>query len=285
MSEIALVTWSGLPQLSVDDGLLRAELERRGVHVTATAWDDPAAEWDRFDAIVLRSTWDYHRRIEEFRTWLDRMESSNAALWNPVAVVRNNIHKGYLLELESEGVDVVPTVLLRDMDALDAVLDARGWERAVVKPAVSASAFQTFIVQRGGAHPSFPATELLVQPFMEEVTRHGEWSLIFAGGAFSHAVLKRPTSGDFRVQIELGGSATATTPPPYLIEQARALLDRIPHPLLYARVDGIDRDERFILMELELTEPSLFLGSDPGAPARVADAIEEIAARFRISIG
>jgi glutathione synthase/RimK-type ligase-like ATP-grasp enzyme len=274
---IAFVTWSGLLQLSADDQLLRAELERRGVNVAAIAWDDPNAQWDRFDAIVLRSTWDYHRRIDEFRAWLAAMEAQQVSLWNPAAVVRNNIHKGYLLELEARGIDVVPTVLLRDSRELDRVLTSRGWERAVVKPAVSASAYRTHVVARGGAHPELATGEWLVQPFVEEVTTRGEWSLLFAGNEYSHAVLKRPNDGDFRVQAELGGSAVATMPPQFLIEQARALLDAIPHPLLYARVDGIERDGRLVLMELELTEPSLFLVTDPDAPSCFADAIQKVA--------
>jgi hypothetical protein len=137
---------------------------------------------------------------------------------------------------------------------------------------VSASAFRTFV-----ADESFIAEfEALVQPFVEEVTRKGEWSLIFAAGEFSHAVLKRAKDGDFRVQYEFGGSAVSANPPQALIDDAQAILATIEEPWLYARVDGVERDGRLLLMELEMTEPSLFLARDERAPQRFARALAQM---------
>lgn len=258
---VALVTWSGLPGLSADDQLLRDELLREGHHVTAAVWDDARVRWDAFDSIVLRSTWDYHTRFDDFRAWLATL--GDAPLWNPRSVVERNLHKSYLLSMPN----VVPTRLVQTGEHVEVT------SRVVVKPAVSASAYLTTVTDT-----SFVAEfEALVQPFVEEVTTQGEWSLLFAAGEFSHAVLKQPRSGDFRVQHEFGGSAAAATPPPALIDDAQAILATIEEPWLYARVDGVDRDGRLLLMELEMTEPSLFLARDADAPRRFAQAIVRMA--------
>jgi glutathione synthase/RimK-type ligase-like ATP-grasp enzyme len=150
----------------------------------------------------------------------------------------------------------------------------------VVKPLVSASAWRTFVTETGTAvvderawRELLGGSDGMVQEFIPEVQTAGEWSLIFFGGAFSHAVLKRPRAGDFRVQAELGGTAVLAEPPGALLDGARKVLALVEEPLLFARVDGVERNGGFLLMELELIEPQLFLGADVGAPARFADAI------------
>jgi len=250
---IALVTWSGLRELAADDRLLRGELLARGNDVRAVVWDDAAVDWNAFDAVIVRSTWDYHKRVDEFRAWIDRVGAAGARLWNPPALLRWNIHKRYLVDLAARGVNVVPTLLIPQ------------GSRAVMKPAVSATAYRTSILENN--EPS----DLLIQPFVEEVVTNGEWSLIFLGGAFSHAVIKRVRQGDFRVQTDFGGSFERASPDAALIEQAHDILRTIEEPWLYARVDCVVRDKRLLLMELEMTEPSLFL--DPAAAARFAEAI------------
>jgi glutathione synthase/RimK-type ligase-like ATP-grasp enzyme len=266
---VALVTWSGLPGLSDGDGLLQAELQRRGIDAAAAVWDDASAGWDRFDAIVLRSTWDYHKRVDDFRAWLESMAALPLA--NPARVVLGNIDKRYLLDLPS----TVPTVVTSNAHE---AMRTNGWTRAVVKPLVSATAWRTEVVTMDSDEPSHPGP-YLVQPFMDEVVRDGEWSFVFFGREFSHGVLKRPAAGDFRVQNDFGGSAEVLDPPPGLIAQAAAFLEGIDGPLVYARVDGVVRGGRLLLMELELTEPSLFLELVPGAAARFADAIAEFSLR------
>jgi glutathione synthase/RimK-type ligase-like ATP-grasp enzyme len=279
---IAFVTYAELPDLSADDRLAVEELRRRGAEVETAVWDDPGVRWFSYDRVVIRSCWDYHHRVDEFLAWLDRMEGEGIPLWNPARVVRGNVDKAYLGELAAAGLPVVPTVHLERGAAVDlaGLLGEREWSEAVIKPSVSASAFRTLRVS--GAEAVAAQRELdellersgaLIQPFLAEVQTAGEWSLIFLGGEYSHATLKRPRAGDFRVQQELGGSADAARPRPALIEQARAVAAAIPEPWLYARVDGVEIDGVFTLMELELIEPSLFLVSDPQAPARFAEAI------------
>jgi hypothetical protein len=238
--------------------------------------------WGDFDRLVLRSCWDYHKRPDEFLAWLALLEAQGAPLWNPPRLVRANAHKSYLRALESAGVPVLPTAWLPRGAAADlrALLEERGWPEAVVKPAVSASAYGTWRTGVSRASEDQRAlddllsrADVLVQPLAPEVARDGEWSLVFFGGSYSHAVLKRPGAGDFRVQSELGGTETTLEPAPSLLAQARAVASKIDGPWLYARVDGIDRAGVFTLFELELIEPFLYLGRHPQAAARFAEAI------------
>ncbi|HEV2854260.1 MAG TPA: hypothetical protein VHC97_15810 [Thermoanaerobaculia bacterium] len=279
---IAFVTHAGLPGLSADDRLAVAELSRLGVEVEAAVWDDPGVRWDRYDRVVIRSCWDYHLRAGEFLDWLGRLERDGVSLWNPAPVVRANVDKGYLVDLAAAGIPVVPTVRLDRGEPADlpGLLEERGWDEAVVKPSVSASAFRTRRVRREDARAAqaeleemLAASGALVQRFLPEIQTGGEWSILFFGGEYSHAVIKRPKSGDFRVQEELGGSSVLERPSPSVVEQARAVAGTIPVPWLYARVDGVEIGGTFTLMELELIEPLLFLGWDPQAPARFARAV------------
>ncbi|HSF41657.1 MAG TPA: hypothetical protein VLT87_17795 [Thermoanaerobaculia bacterium] len=282
LSRIAFVTHAGRPDLADDDRLAAAEISRRGARVEAAVWDDPHVDWSGFDRVVLRSCWDYHLRLPEFLGWLGGLERAGAPVWNPPAVVRGNADKGYLADLAAGGVPVVATMRVERGAAADlaSILDERGWTDAVVKPAVSASAFLTRRVRREEAVEAqadfehlLALSAALVQPFLPEVQSGGEWSLLFFAGEYSHAVLKRPRAGDFRVQTEHGGSTLAQRPSPALVAQARQVLEHIPGPWLYARVDGVEVDGTFLLMELELIEPSLFLACDREAPARFATAV------------
>jgi hypothetical protein len=203
-------------------------------------------------------------------------------LLNPAALVRWNLHKAYLDDLAAAGHAVIETVRVPrgEPRSLAALLDERGWKEAVVKPAVSASAHRTFRVGRSEA-PSRQGElsaivsdgDALVQPLASEILDGGEWSLVFVAGAFSHAVLKRGASGEFRVQEEYGGHAVPGDPGPFVVAQAAAVLASAPGRSAYARVDGIVRDGSFVLMELELIEPVLYLGVHAGAAGRLADAV------------
>lgn len=279
---VAFATCAQVPALTEDDRLAVDELRRRGVETEPAVWDDPLVPWHAFDRIVIRSCWDYHHRRAEFLDWISGLEDRGARVWNPPALVRANSDKSYLRSLEAEGVAVLPTAWLARGDRVDLrrLLDERGWGRAVVKPTVSASAHRTWMTSGETAEVDqarFEALladgDALVQEYATEVRSPGEWSFVFLGREYSHAVLKTPAEGDFRVQAEFGGSVLAATPPRALIEQACRIADGIRAPWLYARVDGIDRGGAFSLMELELIEPQLFLGQEPAAPSRFADAI------------
>ena len=282
MLSVALATCAAVPELTPDDGLLLEELRRRGASARAEVWDDAAVPWAGYDAVVLRSCWDYHLRLQAFVEWTARVEAAGATLWNPGALVRANAHKSYLRALAASGVAVLPTAWLPRGAGVDfaAVLADRGWDQAVVKPAVSASAHRTWRVARDAARSRqaeldtlLADGDVLVQDFAPEVAAEGEWSFVFLAGDYSHAVLKRPAAGDYRVQDEWGGTASASAPAPALVDQARRVAGTVPGRWLYARVDGIDRSGVLVVMELELIEPCLFLSRAETAPSRLADAI------------
>ena len=285
MTTVAFVTHRATPGLAADDRLAADLLESRGVSVIPAVWDDPAVLWPRFAAVVIRSAWDYHHHARAYADWLRRRAGDGTNLWNPAAAVLANLDKRYLTELAGSGVGVVPTTYLPAGGgrSLRDVLAGVGGHEAVVKPAVSASAHGTWrtslataAADQGRFEEQSRAGDVLVQPYLSEVAEHGEWSLVFFRGRFSHAVRKRPAPGDFRVQEEFGGRASGASPPRGWVEEAAVVLARVGSPLLYARVDAAEHAGRFALMELEINEPSLFLAHSPEAPARFAEAIEAV---------
>ena len=284
MKRIALATSAKLPTLNDDDRLLVPALAELGVAAGPAVWDSPDVCWEEFQGVLVRSCWDYHHRLEEFLAWVSRLERAGVPVWNPPAVLRWNSHKGYLRDLAARGVSIVPTRWLeRGAQAdLAGLLRDAAWRDAVVKPAVSASAHGTWRTSGETASADqrrldelLRAGDVMVQPFVREVVEPGEWSIVFLGGRFSHAVLKRPGAGagDYRVQWEFGGSAAAMAPPDTLLADAEAVMAAVPGDPAYARVDGVERDGRLILMELELIEPHLFLAWDAGATGRLAGAL------------
>lgn len=282
--DIALVTYDARPEPTADDQLFVNALTALGAHVDARSWSDPSASWSRYDAVVVRSCWDYFRRPAAFHSWLDRLEAERAAVHNPVPTLRWNADKRYLRDLEARGVPVVPThwVPLGAAPSLDDIRCRTGWSELVVKPTVSGGAHRTWRSSPGAIGDdarlaeSAAECELMVQPMLAEIEVDGEWSLHFFDGAFSHAIVKRPRAGDFRVQLEHGGSVVAVDPAAEMIEAARRAIDAAPNdgaPPLYARVDGCIVDGAFVLMELELLEPALSFSWADGAAERLAGAL------------
>jgi glutathione synthase/RimK-type ligase-like ATP-grasp enzyme len=279
---LAVATFIGAPDVNEDDLALTQRLRGSGLSVTAAAWNDARIDWSQFDAVLIRSTWDYHTDYEAFLEWLAQLDRLGVATINPSRVLRWNSDKRYLLELPDLGVDIVPTQLVRGAD-LSAALDSLAQQEVVIKPAVSASAWRT-VRGRADSHgtresvASLPAqVDYLVQPFMPEVASAGEWSLLFFGGAYSHAVLKRPRDGDYRVQREFGGVNEFRAPDAATVQAAQRAVAAVEalgfdRPV-YARIDGVRRGGRFLIMEVELIEPFLFLDGADGASDRFARAV------------
>jgi len=279
---IAFVTCASLPEIQADDEGVAGVLRQRGFPVTAAVWSDPSVTWRSFASVVIRSPWDYHLDDARYSAWLRQCHADSVNLWNPAATVLANLDKRYLTGLADTGIPIVPIEYVEcgDRQSLRQLLARRGWPRVVIKPAVSASAYGTWRtslatadVDQARFNDEVMERALLVQPFAEEVVTSGEWSIVFFDGEYSHATLKTPAHGDFRVQQELGGRLEPRDPPTTIVEQAQRVLSQAGGPLLYARVDGIERDGRFTLMELEINEPQLYIGSSSGAAGRFADAI------------
>lgn len=281
---LAVATCADIPGIHPDDAPLHAALAAQGIDALPCIWTDPAIDWTAFDAVLIRTPWDYFQRHAEFIAWLDRLPVPTI---NDRALLRWNSDKRYLLELQAHGVDIIPTERVAGIERVR-VLDMPPGREIVIKPTVSGGAWYT---ERGRVgDPAFAAAvqrlpaefEYLVQPLIPEVVTDGEWSLLYFGGEFSHAVLKRPAAGDFRVQAQFGGSEEARDPGPALRASADAALratvacGHADHA--YARVDGVVVDGRFLLMELEMIEPHLFFSHRPAAATRFA---EQLAARLR----
>lgn len=281
MSRIAFVTCDAFPGLFQEEQELLPRLRARGHEATAVSWSHPTVDWKQFDLVVLRSTWDYFERTAEFRRWLDRLEAAEVRVQNPLPVIRWNMDKLYLLDLAEQGVRIVPTKFVRRGERMElgSILAKYGWSDAVLKPTISGGAYKTVRVDAASAPTHQAAFDALVdevgamvQPFLPEIAQ-GEWSLFFFGGAFSHAVVKRPKAGDYRVQPTFGGLAERMQPEPALLAEAQRILKLAPEPLLYARVDGVLRGDRFLLMELEAIEPYLFFERAPEGMDRYLDAV------------
>lgn len=281
---IALATYDRAPGLAPDDRLLIPALERLGIRAEPAIWSDRTIHWRAFDAVIIRSCWDYHVRFAQFEAWLDALQADSVPLWNPASMVRWNADKRYLLDLAGRGVATIPTMIAMrgHADAVESLAAAEGWTRFVIKPAISASGYETFALRMPLDDASRTVIArvaglgtVLVQPFADEIARSGELSFTFFDGAFSHATIKRARPGEFRVQTEHGGTVDSIGVEPALIEQAAAVVRSLDERPLYARVDGITRGDAFLLMELELIEPNVFMSYSENAAERFARAIAQ----------
>lgn len=273
LKRCAFLTLQDRSGFCIYDQLLFEPLARCGWSAEEIPWNAKGVDWGMFDAVVIRSTWDYQNAPQEFLATLESIEA-RTALFNPVSVCRWNLSKRYLQDMQSRGVDIVPTRWLDGLDGpvLDAMFDDMKTACIVVKPLVGANADDTFVLERDKpnswqkAMSMFDDRELMAQPFVDAILAEGEYSLFFFGGQFSHAILKRPAQGDFRVQEEHGGIITPVCPPNDLAEVGKSAIEQIGETLLYARVDLVRlQDGRIALMELELIEPSLYFDQCPEA--------------------
>lgn len=280
---VALVTCDAFPNLYEDDLLLVAALDGIGIGSRPAIWTDASIDWLAFDALVIRSPWDYFERAAEFRAWLDARKASGVRMINSSAILDWNFDKRYLLDLAAAGVLLVPTIFVPQGGQPDivALARAKGWDDVVVKPSISGGAYCTHRFRLADADEFGDAIAhilsdrgLLIQPFLPEIQSAGELSLLFFDGEFSHAVCKRPKGGDYRVQFQFGGSSETVDVCDEWVAGARACLAAAPERPAYARVDGVLRDGHFLLMELEVFEPLMFLARHPDAASRFARAIQ-----------
>lgn len=283
-TRIALATYDKAPGLAPDDSLLIPALERLGIRAEPSIWSDRSIHWRDFDAVIIRSCWDYHVRFGQFQDWLDTLQADSVPLWNAASMVRWNADKRYLLDLAGRGVATIPTMIAMrgHADAVESLAAAEGWTRFVIKPAISASGYETFALRmpldeaaRAVIARVAGLGTVLVQPFADEIARSGELSFMFFDGDFSHATIKRARPGEFRVQTEHGGTVGSIVAEQALIEQAAAVVRSLDERPLYARVDGITRGDAFLLMELELIEPNVFMSYSENAAERFARAIAQ----------
>jgi len=273
---IALVTYHAegiyARQLVEDDQLIDF-LASKDLNLQKVVWNDPDVLWHKFDLLLIKSPWDYFDHIDAFYQWLDQIDKLGIQALNPVEVLRWNADKRYLNTIAAAGLKIVPSLFPEQGTKLQlkAYFDSFNCQELVVKPVVSGGSKHTFRINPENMSAmqitldALSATEaFIVQPFLPEIEKEGEWSFIFFGGRFSHALIKRAKAGDFRVQESHGGSvhvqAQVTAE---AIEVAATYVRTFAKDCLYARVDGVFIDGEFHLIELELIEPFLFLNTMP----------------------
>ncbi len=270
MKTIAIAT-SRIPLPPSDQELAEALVEQ-GFKVHPAIWSDTQQDWNQFDAVIVRSCWDYHLRPEEFLAWIASLEQHNTLVLNEPDLIRWNTDKIYLAELAARGVAIPDTVFVKAGETVNLaqICASRNWRNAVVKPTISASAHQTELRSVG-----FVSGPAIVQQYIAAIATEGEWSLMYFNGRFSHAVIKRPNAGDFRVQREFGGTAEAAHPSPEAIAFGEGLLRQIAWLPVFARVDVVIADRSIVLMELEVIEPELFLHLAAGSSRVLASVIRD----------
>ena len=281
--KLALAT--AIAALSLDEDLapLQQACLAAGIDAQVLAWDDPTVSWGRFDAVLLRSTWDYMDRLPEFLAWCDRVQSLSR-LWNQPEVVRWNTDKRYLGELAARGLPVIESHFLAPGDDPASLPDL---EEFVVKPTVGAGSRDAQRYQRSEREAAIAhvrrlldaGRHVLVQPYLHAVDEHGETALLFFEGRFSHAIRKAPLlrrgEGPTRALFK-EEHIQPREPSDAEHALAAAVLASLPfETLMYARVDLLPSATGPQLLELELTEPSVFLPYGEGAAARFADVLAQ----------
>ena len=282
--KIAILTCEKLPNLNPEDQKIIPALAKHDIDAKPVIWSDETIQWTDFDYLVFRNTWDYFEKETEFKIWLDQIEKLGIKTLNPIEIIKQNIHKFYLREMEKQGVTILPTVFINKTDHLNlAELIPPHWKKAVIKPAFSAGSYLTEVFEKAdiqeinAKYKSIAAEkDLLLQEFMPEIQTLGETSFIFFNKKFSHAVNKKPVDGDFRVQSLFGGKYNLVQPSLEIIEKAQKVVDTFKDNLLYARVDGILIDNELYLMEIECIEPDLYFNLSENSLERFVTAIVEL---------
>lgn len=268
-----------------EEQLLKTALEKQGLTVEITYWDNPSYDWSKTNSVFFRTIWDYFEKFEEFLKWLDEVKQQTHLI-NSYELVKWNIDKHYLKDLNQKGVQTVPTYFAKQhtKESLFDVSKKMGWNNMVIKPAISAAAFKTFKIvqdeldtQEELFQELLKDRDMLVQPFFETISSFGEASLMIFDGKFSHAILKKAKEGDFRVQDDFGGIVHDYSPSSDEIAFALKVFKACDSMPLYGRVDIVwDVEKNIYLSELEIIEPELWIRNHPKSAETIAEAIKKI---------
>ena len=284
MIKCAFLTMDDEAGFVIDDEHAYEPLADLGWQVSAVSWRQKEIPWGEFDAVIIRSTWDYPPLLTEFLQVLEEIDQQTR-LANTLDIVHWNLNKTYLRDLEEKGIGIVPTLWGDDLDeaTLSSSFEKLGCVEIVIKPVVGANGQDAYRLSNPVGpelseelERTFHDRAFMIQPFMQNVIDEGEYSLFFFNGSYSHAILKTPAQSEFRSQEERGATIKVTRPVPLLMQRGLQALAYVSPAPLYARIDFV-RDERndFRVMEMELIEPSMYLRMHPAAPQRFARALDE----------
>ncbi len=281
----AYLTMDDISAFVSDAAMSVAAMNELGWGVDFVSWRSPEAEWDRYDLVYICTPWDYQDDPDAFLRVLETIDVSSALLVNPLETVRWNLDKNYLRELQANGARIVPS-RWHDTWSDDVLPEARDEfdsHRLVIKPQVGANADHTYVVDAENPgtdverlEAAFRDRPFFVQPFLESITAEGEYSLFYFGGCYSHAILKKPKAGDFRSQEEHGADILYSEANDAMRSAAERMLATLDPEPVYARVDYLrGPGDEFLLMELEVNEPSLYFRVDEYSMARFAKALDD----------
>ena len=274
-----------IQNILLEQELLKSAFEAQGLKVDITYWDNPSYEWQQTKSVLFRTVWDYFERFDEFWDWLEQVKTKTRLI-NSYELIKWNIDKHYLRDLKNNDIQVVPTYFAdrRNNISLQEIANLNDWKHIVIKPAISASAFNTYkiindeIEQKEQLfHELLQTHDMLVQPFFPTISELGEASLMVFGGKFTHAILKKAKAGDFRVQDDFGGTVHDYNPTQEEIKFAEKVFQSCTSLPIYGRVDIVwDSNKHIYLSELEIIEPELWIRNRPESANKIAEAVNKI---------
>jgi len=282
--KLAILTSIDMPNMLPYDMEVIELLKNKGIESTIIVWDeliktDPQL-LQKYDAILIRTIWDYFLKYDEYLKLLDFLEASKVPVFNPVEILKWNANKKYLQELQNEGFDIIPTIfnLNNDKDSFATAI-SKGWKKVVLKPVISGNSYHTFVID-GDDEAKFNQLidkhyinrPYMLQEFIPEIS-NGEISTIYFSNGYSYSVTKVPAAGEYRVQFDYGGVYHFGDVDPTIKNICDRIAARFENKLLYQRVDGVWRDGKFLIMEVELIEPDLYLNLNKDALNNWVDAI------------
>lgn len=274
-----------IQNILLEQELLKSAFEAQGLKVDITYWDNPSYEWQQTKSVLFRTVWDYFERFDEFWDWLEQVKTKTRLI-NSYELIKWNIDKHYLRDLKNNGIQVVPTYFADRGNniSLQEIANLNDWKHIVIKPAISASAFNTYKITNDEIeqkeqlfHELLQTHDMLVQPFFPTISELGEASLMVFGGKFTHAILKKAKAGDFRVQDDFGGTVHDYNPTQEEIKFAEKVFQSCTSLPIYGRVDIVwDSNKHIYLSELEIIEPELWIRNRPESAKKIADAVIKI---------
>lgn len=284
MPRCAFLSTDKLEDFFVYDDLVKPFLQRLGWTVEDVSWKNQDVDYNQFALVIVRSTWDYQDDADAFLACLKKIHDSSAVLENAFDLMRWNVSKAYLKDLEKAGVPILPTLWHEryEPDAVARAFDYFASEKLIIKPLVSANADHTYLFSKHEL-PSLRSTFVeifshrayMLQAFEASILQQGEYSLFYFDGDFSHGICKTPAAGDFRVQEEHGGTLLSITPSAAMLSLAEQTIRALPMPALYARIDMLDTAQGLAIIEVELIEPSLYFNMENASASRFAQLIHQ----------
>ena len=274
-----------IQNILLEQELLKSAFEAQGLKVDITYWDNPSYEWQQTKSVLFRTVWDYFERFDEFWDWLEQVKTKTRLI-NSYELIKWNIDKHYLRDLKNNDIKVVPTYFADRGNniSLQEIANLNDWKHIVIKPAISASAFNTYKITNDEIeqkeqlfHELLQTHDMLVQPFFPTISELGEASLMVFGGKFTHAILKKAKAGDFRVQDDFGGTVHDYNPTQEEIKFAEKVFQSCTSLPIYGRVDIVwDSNKHIYLSELEIIEPELWIRNRPESANKIAEAVNKI---------